>query len=161
MNIVALAQALYYLMSIPVCLAVRVDGLRAGAGISLFERGAAGNRAARALAGSGQGGKGPDARRVLRVLRRLKIDRLELTGRVSLGDAAATALLCGGLNGLIRSLRGRVRRVKANVTPDFSAEGVAIELCGMLRARSGQIILATLQVWTEEAFSWTGIRLKT
>ena len=112
-------------------------------------------------ASSKQGKAGPDLRRSWRVLRRLDIDRLELTGRASLGDAAATALLCGGINGLARALRGRVKRMKVDVRPDFRAEGVALELSGMLRARSGKIILATLQILIEEAFSWINTRLKT
>lgn len=161
-NIIALAQALFYLMSVPVNLAVRVNGLRAGTGLSIFEWRLARKRAEDDLSATERpGGKGPDPRRALRVLRRLRADRLELTGRVALGDAALTALLCGGINALALSLRGRVRHMRADIRPDFDSEGVSLELYGMLRARSGQIILATLQVLTEEAFSWTGTRLKT
>ena len=161
MNVVAALEALLYLCAIPVHLAVRIDGLRAGTGLSVFERRAARARAERALrAPKGQGGA-PDYRHALRVLRRLRLERVELTGRVALGDAAATAMLCGGLNALVRSIRGRVRRMRVDVRPDFEAGAVRVELCGMIRARSGQIILAAIQVLTEEAFPWTDIPLKT
>ena len=40
-NIVAALEALFYLCAIPVHLAVRVDGLRVGAGLSAFGRRAA------------------------------------------------------------------------------------------------------------------------
>ena len=76
-----------------------------------------------------------------------------------MGDAAATALLCGGIDALLRTLP--VKRMRVDLRPDYTSDQIAIELDGMLRARSGQIIRATLEVVTEEAFSWTGIRLRT
>lgn len=161
-NLVAALEAFFYLCAIPVHLAVRVEGLRVGAGLSAFERRVAGRRAARDLTREEKGGgKKRDYRRILRVLSRLQIDRAELTGRVALGDAAATALLCGGLNGLGRALGTRARRSRVDVRPDFGAGASALELSGMIRARSGKIILATLQVWTEEAFPWIITRSKT
>lgn len=161
-NIVAALQALFYLCAIPVHLAVRVDGLRVGAGLSAFERRYARRRADRELAAPpGQGGSSPDVRRVLRLLKRLRIERLELTGRVALGDAAATAILCGLIGGLSRALRGRVRRMRVDVRPDFASEQAALEMSGMIQARSGQIILAAIMILTEEAFPWISTRLKT
>lgn len=160
-NVVAALEALFYLCAIPVHLAVRLDGLRVAAGLSAFAGNAARRRAADGLSGGKKPGNAPDLRQVLRVLRRLDIERLELTGRASLGDAAATALLCGLIVGLARALGGRIDHVKADVRPDFRAQAVAVELQGMIRARSGKIILATLQIWTEEAFSWITTRLKT
>ena len=76
-----------------------------------------------------------------------------------MGDAAATALHCGGIDALLRTLP--IKRMRVDLRPDYTSDQIAIELDGMLRARSGQIIRATLEVVTEEAFSWTGIRLRT
>lgn len=161
MNIVAALEALFYLMSIPIHLAVRLNGVRVGSGLSAFDRRGALRRAGAALeAGRRPDQGGPDAGRALKVLGRLSIDRAELTGRVALGDAAATALLCGGITGLARTLAGRVDRLRVDVRPDFGARTAAVELRGMIRARSGQIILATLQVWIEEEFPWISTRLK-
>ena len=161
-NIVAALEALFYLCAIPVHLAVRVDGLRVGAGLAAFERRYARRRAEVELAAPpGQGGSAPDYRRILQLLKRLRIERVELTGRVALGDAAATAILCGMIGGLSRAFRGRVRRMRVDVRPDFASERVAVEMTGMIRARSGQIILAAIMILTEEAFPWISTRLKT
>lgn len=161
-NIVGALQALFYLCAIPVHLAVRVDGLRVGAGLAAFERRAARRRADRELAApQGQGGSSPDYRRVARLLARVQIERVELTGRVALGDAAATAILCGTIGGLSRALRGRVRRMRVDVRPDFASQRVAVEMSGMIQARAGQIILAAINLMTEEAFPWISTRLKT
>ena len=155
--IVAAAQALAYLLSIPVNVALRLDGLRTGSGVSAFDPGAAVRRAIAAL--SGDQGKGPAFRRVWPVLRRVRFDRIELTGLVSLGDAAATALMCGALNGLGRSLRGRAQRLCIRVQPDFSDE-LRLELRGMVSARSGQIMLAAIRAMKGRFHPWTSIRSK-
>ena len=161
-NIVAALQALFYLCAIPVHLAVRVDGLRVGAGLAAFERRAARRRADRELAApAGQSGASPDVRRALRLLKRLQIERVELVGRVALGDAAATAILCGMIGGLARAFRGRVRRMRVDVRPDFASQRVVVEMSGMIQARAGQIILAAINLLTEEAFPWISTRLKT
>ena len=158
--LVALLQALLYLLSIPVNLAVRVKGLKAGTGLAVFDGIAARRRAARSLSsGNDVEGKGPGFREIWPILRRMRFDRVELVGRVSLGDAAATALLCGGLNGLGRSLAGRAERLRVDVRPVFSDE-LAFELRGMLRARTGQIMLAVLRTMKGRIHPWTSIRLK-
>lgn len=159
-NIIAAAEALFYLCAIPVNLALRLKGLKLGAGLSAFEWRTARQRAEQDIASPEEQGKRPDLRRILRVLGRMPIDRVRLTGRVALGDAAATALVCGGLNGLARAFSGRVRRMEADVRPDFGGE-VDVELFGMIRARSGQIILAAIRVFLKEAFPWISTRLKT
>jgi len=159
-NAVALLEALFYLCAVPVNLALRLRGLRLGAGLSAFEWRAARKRAALDIAKPPKRNRGPAPRRALRVLSRLRIDRARLTGRVALGDAAATALACGALTGLARALSGRAGRVEVDVRPDFGGD-VAVELDGMIRARTGQIILAAIRVLTEEAFPWTTTRLKT
>lgn len=160
-NVVAALEALFYLCAIPVNLAVRLEGLRAGAGLSAFEWRAARLRAARdMLRGPGKGRKGPAFRRALQLLGRLRMDRVRLTGRLSLGDAAATALACGAINGLALALSGRVGRVESDVRPDFGS-GIFLRLDGMIRARAGQIILAAIRVSIEEAFPWITTPLKT
>lgn len=147
--IVALAEALFYLWSVPVTLAVVMDsgtGLRPGVGVSAFVRHRARRRALADLAGgAGEGSGGLDPGAVRRVLRRVRFDRLELTGRASLGDAAATALLCGALNGLGCGLRGRAAALRVAVRPDFSND-FRVELRGMLTAPAGKVIAAALTV---------------
>ena len=134
---VAVLEALFYLCSIPVKLAVKLDGFKAGTQLSVF-----GTRLKKG------GGKGPDVTRVLKVLRRIRFERLEVRGRICMGDAAATALLCGGMTAALKCLPARRKRV--NLTPDFTSDHITLHLNGMLRARSGQIILAMLKVWIED-----------
>lgn len=144
--IVALAEALFYLWSVPVTLAVVMDsgtGLRLGAGVSAFVRHRARRRALSDLSAAHGGSGGPDRGAMLRVLRRVRFDRLELTGRASLGDAAATALLCGALNGLGCGLGHRAGVLRVAVRPDFSND-FHLELRGMLTARAGKVIAAAL-----------------
>ena len=143
---VAALESLFYLCAIPVKLSVRLEDFRARSQLSVF-----GKRLGK--------GKGPKAMRAFRIIRRIRFERMEVQGQISLGDAAATALACGGLTALINALPSQSKRVE--LTPDFSSDRIVLHLNGMLRARSGQIILAMLKVWTEEAFSWTSIRSKT
>lgn len=158
--LIAFGEMLFYLLSVPVNLAVRVKGLRAGTGVAAFDVVAARRRAGRVLrVGNNTDGKKPGFHAVWPVLRRMRFDRVELVGRVSLGDAAATALLCGGLNGLGRSLAGRAERLRVDVRPVFSDE-LTFELRGMLRARTGQIMLAVLRTMKGRIHPWTSIRLK-
>ncbi len=149
--LVALLEALFYLSRVPVNLALAFDldmGLKLGAGVSAFERRYARRRALKRLSSPDAGGDGPDARTVWRVLRRMRFERVELTGRVALGDAGLTALLCGALNGLACAAAGHADRVRSRVAPDFS-NAFRLELRGMLRARTGQIIIAIIQIGKE------------
>lgn len=160
-NVIAALEALFYLCAIPIHLAVTLEGLRAGTGLSAFEWRAARRRAARDMAKEpGKGDKGPDFRRTIKLLGRLRMERVRLAGRLSLGDAAATALACGAINGLTLALSGRAGRVESDVRPDFGS-GILLRLDGMIRARAGQIILAVIRVSIEEAFPWITTPLKT
>lgn len=144
--IVAVMESLFYLLAVPVHLCLALDGGRVGAGIAAFDPVAALKRSRRRLESSGEdSGEGPGFRQVWAVLRRLRFDSLELTGQVSLGDAAATAMACGGLNGLGRCLRNRARRMRVDVKPDFS-DHLQLTLRGMACARTGQIILAVYRI---------------
>ena len=143
--IVAIVEGLFYLMCVPVHLALVFEGgagLKVGAGVSAF----AGQRARRRAASDLSGGSkksGPEPGRVWSVLRRMRFERMEIYGTLGLGDAASTALLCGAVNGAFGSLRGRAAHFRADVRPDFSSP-LRVELRGMLTARTGQIIRAIL-----------------
>lgn len=110
--LIAAAQALFYLASVPlhlaVCLRTR-GGLRIGVGVSAFERRFALNAALRRLArGPGRKpkpGKKPPVGRLAKAIRRLK-PQITLRGRLNLGDAAATAMACGALRSLEAALWG-------------------------------------------------------
>lgn len=162
-SLVAAVQAAIYLCAIPVNLALVFDdrtGLRVGSGVSAFAEYRAVRRARRSLRfPSGNGG--PKARDVWGVLRRMRFERASLTGSVSLGDAALTALACGGIRALAGQLRGRARHLAVDVRPDFSAPEVRWALRGMVQARTGQIMLAVLIFVRGRILSWTSTRLKT
>jgi len=132
----ALIEALIYLLAVPLNAAFALStegGLRWGVGISAFDVRAALRRArlCRPVRRRRPGRGGAlDAWRLLRGA------RIRLSGRLGLGDAAATALACGAL----RSLNGR--RVTVDVAPDFSSPAPCLELQGMIRLRTGQIMIA-------------------
>ena len=152
--LVAMAEALFYLFSVPGNLALAFDSdrsLKVSPGVSAFVRRRARRRAEAGLERP-SGEKGArKARNVWRVVRRLRFERVELSGSVATGDAAATALLCGSLNGLACGLRGRTEALSASVRPDFSND-FQIRLHGMLSARSGQIMMATIRAGREALF---------
>ena len=70
---------------------------------------------------------------------------MRLEGRLCLGDAASTALACGALEALAAALGAALGRVELNVAPDFQDSALRAELWGMIRVRSGQIIVAAAQ----------------
>lgn len=145
--LVGALEALFYLYWAPVYVALAAEGgggFRFGAGAAAFVRRRARKRAQAALCGGAGSGGAARPRAVWAVLRRLRFDRVELSGVVSLGDAALTAVGCGLLNGAVCGLKGRADAVRAAVRPDFSND-FHIELRGMLRARAGKIIAAALQ----------------
>ena len=157
--LVAALEALFYLCSIPVCAAFRVNTdseqpLRAGVG--LFTGASALKRQKmKRRAGGGQ---------ALRLLRRLKGLSLTLRGSLDLGDAAATALACGALEALLPALGVKAGRITVEVSPRFDGRGPAVALAGMLRARAGQIILAAAHSGIDDLngriAQWTDIRSK-
>ena len=135
--LVAVLEALVYLASVPLWGAFVLStegGVRFGVGVSAFELRAALRRARRRRALEKPRGKGPGLS--WDVLRRVRGARARIRGRVGLGDAAATALACGALRAL------GAGRVAVDVAPVFDGDGLCLELTGMIRLRSGQIMRA-------------------
>ena len=104
--IAAAAQLLVYLWAVPVHLAFCVhlgDDSRLGVGFAVFDPGAALRQAWRGTP-KRRDGNAPDWRDVLRMMTRLRLSRAMLRGRLGLGDAALTAVACGGLAAAARGL---------------------------------------------------------
>ena len=139
-----LLQSLLYLASVPVCVTFCVSGeggLKAGAGAGAFNARRALRRARQAMMKSGPRVKNRvPVKALLRLVMRLRFERVSVKGRLGLSDAAATALACGGLTALGSALRARSGSVEVDVAPAF--DGPRLELRGMARARIGQIIVA-------------------
>ena len=139
-----LLQSLLYLASVPVCVTFCVSGeggLKAGAGAGAFNARRALRRARQAMMKSGPRVKNRvPVKALLRLVMRLRFERVSVKGRLGLSDAAATALACGGLTALGSALRARSEAVEVDVAPAF--DGPRLELRGMVRARVGQIIVA-------------------
>ncbi len=139
-----LLQSLLYLASVPVCVTFCVSdegGLKAGAGAGAFNARRALKRARRAMMEDGPRVKNRvPVKALLRLVMRLRFERISVKGRLGLSDAAATALACGGLTALGSALRARSLSVEVDVAPAF--DGPRLELRGMMRARVGQIIVA-------------------
>lgn len=145
--LVALIEAFAYVSAVPVCAAFCLslrDGLRVGAGVGAFDSRGALRRARRQMARGGRrrAKARVDARMALGTLKRLRFERVSLCGRLGLGDAAATAVACGGVTALASALRGRAASMEVDVAPLFDADAPTAELRGMIRARAGQIIVA-------------------
>ena len=141
--LIAVIEMLFYLLAVPVRVMLRVKGLRAETNVTLFD--------------IPLSGKKKSSRKLLHVIRNMRFERIVLTGRVSLGDAAATALLCGGLEGLMRCLAGRTKHLRVEVQPVFSNEQM-FDIRGIIRARTGQIMWAALREMKGRFDPWTSIR---
>lgn len=162
---VALAQALAYLGAVPLYLALRLragDGFKWGVGFSAFERRFA-LRNLKPRAAKKRGAK-IKPRLAWDFARRLRVERVSVRGRLSLGDAAATAMACGALRALSGGLRAG-GTVAVDVAPDFDAAAPRAELQGMVRVRSGQVIIAAARCGLDYAngriAQWKSTRSKT
>ena len=95
------------------------------------------------------------------LIRRVKIERIFITGVVSFEDAMHTALACGLLNALssIKPLR-----IQNGAKPDFTFTHTNIELTGILSVPAGHIIIAAFKhtsIAVRERFNlWTSTRSK-
>ena len=159
----AILETLIYLLSVPICGAFTLSmaqGVRFGVGVSAFRLGAALRRA--------RAGKPVKKRRsrggAWRILRRLRGARIRVVGRLGLGDAAQTALACGTLRALGTALGAAAGRVSVDVTPVFSGDAPCLELTGMIRLRTGQIMTAIVKNQIDDIHRriarWTDTRLK-
>lgn len=78
-------------------------------------------------------------------LKHLHLESIRLEGVFGSGDAALTALVCGGADALGHTLRASTgRSVHLHLQPDFAAEKMHAELLGMISLRAGHIMLAAL-----------------
>lgn len=175
----AAAVALFYLNAIPVhlalCLRLGTNG-GFGAGVSVFEPRFALRQARRR---QGKEMKPPaflkdvdwpaaieaGFRALQSLSGHIRVDRIRLFGYFGFGDAALTALVCGGLTALGTALRcASGRDVRLNLTPDFSGGPLRAELNGMISVRVGHIMLAALlgvyQYGTRRLKEWTSTPLK-
>lgn len=162
----AILETLLYLMSVPICVAFALsarDGLRFGIGVSAFERRAALRRAKQYRPMKKRRDK-TVARSGWRIARSFRDASIRLQGRLGLGDAAATAIACGALNALAAALAAPGGRAVVDVTPVFSESTLCLELQGMIRFRTGQIMTAIARSQIENIrrriASWTNIPLK-
>lgn len=161
LSLATLATALFYLSRVPIKLAFCAKaGADAGFGFAVapFERRFARRRAEiRCLAPkpSKPHRKTHIAPRDVPLLLRsafkalkhagLRIERLRIEGEFGAGDAAATALICGGLDALGRAVRAAAGcDVRLELRPDFSSARLHARLDGIISARAGHIILAAL-----------------
>lgn len=80
------------------------------------------------------------------LLRHTELEKLHARGRVSTGDAAHTALICGCANMLEAALApfAASNVVQLRLKPDFSSNESSVRLCGMISIRLGHIICAAL-----------------
>ena len=163
---VALADALFCLRAVPLCLAFRLDygeGLTGGVGAALFDANAARRKALAPRKPRRSGGR-VSFRQLWPMLRRLRVEAVSIRGSLSLGDAAATALLCGGadaLGGLLGRFAGQAR---LELSPAFDAQAPAVRLRGIIRVRVGQIMRAVLlggvQIISGRIAQWKSTRSK-
>ena len=167
-----------YLSAVPVKLALKIRTSPApafGAGIAVFERRFALRQAEKRI--SGEKKHLPwkkfavDAQklRMLRALKyilpRIKIEKLVLTGSISSGDAAGTALICGSVNSIGAALEAIwPEGTQIFLQSDFSGKGSALQFSGMVSLRAGHIILAALigavEVIKGRISQWKSTRLK-
>ena len=139
----AILTLAFYLTQIPLKVAVVWKGLGAGAAVSAFEGRFALRRAEKKRARREKGGGGGiSARTALRLLRSCSLEEFSASLRVGTGDAAATALLCGGLRALCETLRAFAERGQIRVEPDFAAPRFEAEGRALISIRTGEALLA-------------------
>lgn len=167
--LIALIDAFAYLAAVPVCTAFYLNtegGLRFGVGVSAFSPDAARDRATHDLKLVQLRAPSPGVKplRLWRTVRNLRVEAFSLQGRLSLGDAAATATACGALTALACALGTVAGESQIDIAPDFDSAELGAALQGMIRARAGQIILAAargeLNTARERIARWTDTRLK-
>lgn len=183
-ELVAVATTAFYAVNIPMKLAFRLrlqeNGSDMATGASLFEGRFALRAAGKRLDGQKSRRKwdSPNFARkkipaMLRAtkaagyaMRHLRLDFLAVRGEIGLSDAMHTALLCGAIAAVGQSARAAMgNRVRLSLRPDFSRSHVSGEICGIVSASVGHIILAAIYGAIEygngRLSQWTHTRLKT
>ena len=162
-HLAAVAALLFYLCAIPVkfALVLRIKGRPGfGAGAAIFEGRFALRRAGKRARGERKHLPWQkDEKKLVRanalpaalkagryLLRKVRLESLCARGRLSAGDAARTALLCGCAQALEGALSpcAPPGAVRLDLQPDFTGAGNDLTLCGMVSLRTGHIILAAL-----------------
>ena len=159
---VFLALLFLYAAAIPVKFALEVQlgsGIKFGTGISIFAKRYAAKAARLRCLGEKKRRfrrrKKPDLnlnaaisagmKPARYLLRHVRLESLELCGRLCLGDAARTAMVCGCLHSLEGMLLPMAEsRVSLRPQADFSAGQSELHLRGMVSLSAGHIILAAL-----------------
>lgn len=139
----AVVMAGIYLYNLP--LTIALIWRRGGFGIGV---GAFGGRGAvrRAMGRVGKGGgfdvrKARWALRILaKMLRRMQLEHFSARLRVGTGDAAKTALLCGGISAAAHALRGAAESGRVDVRADFSGEAFEGEVRAVARLGLGRLV---------------------
>ena len=139
----AAVMAGIYLYNLPLMIALiwRRDGF--GVGLGVFGgRGAV--RRAVGRVGKGGGFDIGKARRALRVLAkmlaRMRLEHFSARLRVGAGDAAQTALLCGGIAAAAHALRGAAESGKVDVRADFTGAALEGEVRAVARLELGRLV---------------------
>lgn len=164
--LVPLAVFLFYLAAIPVHCALKLDSRGVSVGVSIFVRQFAVQNARPIPHSQRKKHKKPPILLFLRAMRafiaHLHPSECAFTGAIGIGDAASTALVCGVLGMLDRSLHPVAPCVRIQIAPDFSQSGV--QITGILSARAGNIMLAALfgaQIYLSGRIqTWKSTRLK-
>ena len=174
LTMVTAAVTLFYLSAIPVHVAFYMcidTDYQFGLGVSIFEPRFAIRRSLKQNTGL----KPPKLPEKLHpadilssirtVLKHIRIERIRMDGIFGSSDAAATALICGGISAINCSLSGMSKGiVHLNLQPDFSADRLRIDLSGMISLRAGHIMIAALlgaiQYGSRRFKAWTSIPSK-
>ena len=151
----------FYLAAVPVkfVFIVQIAARPAFAmGASIFEGGLAGRRAARSLHRSSHRSRCFPAisnktsifraavKMLAYLLRKLRVEKLQIQGRIGTDDAARTALICASAYSLESALVPLLPRSRIQLHPeaDFTSGMSDVMLLGMFSLRAGHIITAAL-----------------
>ncbi len=141
--VAASVMCVLYLYNLPLVFAVRLDGSGLRFGVGAF-RARPKKRTPRRHKMKFPKKRVP-AWLILRILKSVELERLEVNLTLGTGDAALTAQTCGLIVvvlDMLRALTGAQGRVR--VTPDFSGRTLAGEARGIARLRLGHIMKAAL-----------------
>jgi hypothetical protein len=136
-------MCVFYLYNLPLVFAVRLDGGGLRFGVGAF-RARPKKRTPRRRKIKFPKKRVP-VELVLRVLKSVELERLDVNLTLGTGDAALTAQACGlivAVVSMLRALTGAAGQLR--VTPDFTGRAFAGEARGIARLRLGHIMKAAL-----------------